>query len=249
MSQFRVDGQGAVVTGGGSGIGLAISRALAAAGARVVVVGRRESLLQEAADQIHGHAIVGDVTDLVSLPEIVKRAEDLVGPLRILVNNAGSHLKKPALETEDSAFARILDTHVRGPFALAREASRGMLAAGGGSIVFIGSMATVMGIPQVCAYSAAKGAVSALARSLAAEWSPRGIRVNVILPGWIETEMSRRAFEGDPERKAKVLGRTPAGRLGRDEDVAQAVVYLCSPAASFLTGSEVTVDGGASIGF
>lgn len=246
---FRLDGQAALVTGGGSGIGLAIAKALAGAGAKVAVVGRRLEPLQASADAIRGHAIAGDVTDLPTLPKLVERVQERVGPLSILVNNAGTHHKAPALETSDEAFGRVLDTHLHGAFALAREAARGMLERSTGSIVFVGSMAAVMGVPNVSAYTAAKGAALALVPALAAEWSNRGVRVNAVTPGWIETDMSRKAFEGDPQRKAKVLGRTPLGRMGQPEDVANAVVYLCSPAAVFVNGTNLFIDGGAGRAF
>lgn len=246
---FRVEGQSALVTGGGSGIGLAIAEGLAASGARVALVGRREDVLREAADRVAGVAVPADVTDLQAIPAVVRRCEEAVGPLSILVHAAGIHHKADAVDTPDDAIERVVRTHMLAGLSLAREAARGMLDRGRGSVVFIGSMAAVFGIPKVSAYTAAKGGLTALVPALATEWGARGVRVNIVQPGWIETEMSAKAFAGDPARKQKVLSRTPLNRLGQPRDVANAVVYLCSDAAAFVTGTNLVVDGGASIGF
>lgn len=247
---FRLDGETALVTGGGSGIGLAIAQALIGAGAKVVIVGRREATIRQAAEQIGSHGVIGDVRDMTALPALVEQAQSAVGDsLSILVNNAGVHHKADAVDTTDEVFASVFATHVFGAFALAREVGRQMLQVGHGNIVFIGSMAAVMGVPRVPAYSAAKGAVQSLAPALAAEWSSQGVRVNTVTPGWIDTEMSRRALDGDPQRKAKVIGRTPIGRLGMPQDIGNAVVYLCSEAGRFVTGTNLFIDGGASRGF
>jgi gluconate 5-dehydrogenase len=179
----------------------------------------------------------------------VAQLEAQAGPLSILVNNAGVHLKKPALTTSDQEFAELVQIHLFAAFALAREAATGMLARGKGSILFIASMASLFGIPEITAYSAVKSAVLGLTRTLAVEWSGAGVRVNAVVPGWIDVGMARITLERDPERKARILARTPLGRLGSPEDVGWASVYLCSPAASFITGSALVIDGGAAVGF
>lgn len=250
-SPFSLQGEIALVTGGGSGLGLAIARCMAAAGARVVLAGRREEVLDEAVASIGSGAlgIVHDVTRLDSLPQLVAQVEAQAGPLSILVNNAGVHLKKPALTTSDQEFAELVQIHLFAAFGLAREAATGMLARGKGSILFIASMASLFGIPEITAYSAVKSAVLGLTRTLAVEWSGAGVRVNAVVPGWIDVGMARITLERDPERKARILARTPLGRLGNPEDVGWAAVYLCSPAASFVTGSALVVDGGAAVGF
>jgi gluconate 5-dehydrogenase len=193
--------------------------------------------------------IVHDVTRLDSLPRLVAQVEAQAGPLSILVNNAGVHLKKPALATSDQEFTSLVQIHLFAAFGLAREAAKGMLAREKGSILFIASMASLFGIPEITAYSAVKSAVLGLTRTLAVEWSGRGVRVNAVVPGWIDVGMARITLERDPERKARILARTPLGRLGSPEDVGWAAVYLCSPAASFVTGSALVVDGGAAVGF
>lgn len=248
---FSLQGQTALITGGGTGIGLAIARAMHAAGARVVLVGRREAELSDAVRQLGDGAsfVVHDVTRFDAASALVAVATRQAGPVTCLVNNAGIHLKKPAVDTTPEEFQRVLNTHLVGAHALTRAVVPGMLAGGTGSILFTGSMASLFGIPLVIAYTAAKSAMVGMVKGYATELSPHGIRVNCIAPGWISTEMSRKAFESDPARKAKVLGRTPAGRMGLPEDIGWAAVYLASPAASFVTGVTLPVDGGASVGF
>ncbi len=171
------------------------------------------------------------------------------GGATILVNNAGIHLKKPALEETPDEWQKLLDVHVLGAMALTRAVAPEMLEQGAGSIVFVTSMAALFGVPEVAAYSAAKSATLGLVRALAVEWSGRGVWGNAIAPGWIDTAMSRRALEADPDRKNRILMRTPMARLGEPEDVGWAAVYLCSSQAKFVTGQQLAVDGGVSIGF
>jgi gluconate 5-dehydrogenase len=248
---FRLDGQLALVTGGGTGLGFGICQALSQAGARVVMTGRREDVLRDACQQLGNTAgyLQHDVTDLSTIPALVQRIEEEFGPLDILVNNAGNHLKRPAVDTSDADLASILQTHLLGSFALSRECGRRMTGRGRGSIIMIASMSALFGIPQVTAYTAAKSALTGLTRALAVEFSPHGVRVNAIAPGWIDTTLSRKAFQGDPARKQRILDRTPMGTLGEILDVGYAAVYLSSPAAKFVTGIVLPVDGGASIGF
>ena len=248
---FRLDGDVALITGGGTGLGLAIARCMAAAGASVVLAGRRAAVLREAAAGIGPQAgsVVCDVTRSKDVVRAIAKAEAQFGPITILVNNAGIHLKKPALETSDAEFLSVLKTHVLGSHALTRAVLPGMLRRRHGSILFIASMASLFGIPNVFAYSAAKSAYMGMVRALATEVSPTGVRVNAIAPGWIETDMSRLAMDGDPARKRRILARTPLGRFGEPDDIGAAAVYLSSPAAKFVTGAVLPVDGGVSIGF
>ena len=170
-------------------------------------------------------------------------------PVSILVNNAGNHLKKPAVETTPEEFAFVLQTHVLAAHALTRQVLPGMLQRRHGNVLFIASMASLIGVPNVIAYSAAKSAYLGMVRTLSSEVSGQGVRVNAIAPGWIESAMLIQAMSGDPVRKSKVLSRTPAGVFGQPEDIGWAAAYLCSPAAKFVTGVVLPVDGGASIGF
>jgi gluconate 5-dehydrogenase len=248
---FDLSGRAALVTGGGSGLGLGMARCLAAAGAKVVLVGRREAELRAAAADLGplAYPLSGDITAPDGPARIAAAAEALVGPLSILVNNAGVHLKKAAVETSDAEFAAVLNTHVNAAFALTRAVAPGMLARGDGSILFIASMTTLIGMPRVVAYSAAKAAYGGIVRALASEFGPQGVRVNAIAPGWIESPMLRQALSGDPAREAKILARTPMARFGDPDDIGHAAVYLASPAARFVNGVVLPVDGGASIGF
>lgn len=251
MNPFRLENEVALITGGGTGIGLAIARCMVESGARVLITGRREPELRKAAEML-GPACAYecfDVTHFAEAPDVIARIRARYDKVTILVNNAGIHLKKLALETSDDDFSRVLDVHLNGAFAVTRACLPVMMESGGGSVVFIASMAALFGIPQVVAYTAAKAACIGMVRALATEVSGRGVRVNAIAPGWIETEMLRQALKSDPQREQRVLSRTPMGRLGTPEDIGWAAVYLSSPAARFVTGSVLTVDGGASIGF
>ena len=207
--------------------------------------------MREAAAEIGERAAARpfDVTDLAAIPAFVREIEETEGPVDTLVNNAGVHLKKPAEEITDAEFQTVMQTHVNAAFALSREFGKGMLGRKRGHLLFIASMASLFGIPQVAAYSAAKSAHLGLVRTLSADFAPRGVRVNAIAPGWIHSEMMHRAVNADPRRREKILSRTPLHDFGDPEDIGWAAVYLSSPAGKFLTGVCLPVDGGASIGF
>jgi gluconate 5-dehydrogenase len=250
-SPFSLDGEVALITGGGTGLGLAVAKCLVKAGARAVITGRRQDVLERAIGDIGSAAMVipWDINELDSLPDLISDVLSKMGAITILVNNAGSHLKAPALETSNQQLKETLQTHVSASFALARESAKFMLPRKKGSILFVGSMASLFGIPYVSAYSAAKAAVVGVTRALATEWSGQGIRVNAIVPGWVDSGMAASILNEDPERKARILSRTPMQRMGSAEDIGWAAVYLSSPAARFVTGCTLVVDGGASIGF
>jgi gluconate 5-dehydrogenase len=250
-SPFSLSGETALITGGGTGLGLAIARALVTAGAQVALVGRREEPLREAARSLGPGArwLRHDVTDGAAAAGLVEQITQQVGEVGILVNNAGVHLKKAIADTTDDEFAAVLDTHVRGAFAMTRAVVPGMRRRRHGSILFIASMVSLFGMPMVTAYAAAKSAYLGMVRSLACELGPYEIRVNAIAPGWIETPMLHQALDGDAPRRNKILGRTPMARFGQPADIGWAAVYLCSPEAGFVNGVVLPVDGGASIGF
>jgi NAD(P)-dependent dehydrogenase (short-subunit alcohol dehydrogenase family) len=242
----------AVVTGGGSGIGLAIARAFTAAGIRTVIIGRTAGKLEAACAELGTDCIpvAADLTDLSSIPELVNKIIQKEGRIDILVNNAGINLKKAFTEVTDAEFLHIQTTNVAAVFALSREVVKCMLEKEiRGSIINISSMASQYGLPKVIAYSASKAAVEGMTRAMAVELSPGGIRVNCIAPGFIATEMSARALNGDPERLGKVLSRTPMGTLGQPADIGEAALFLAGDAARFITGVVLPVDGGNSIGF
>lgn len=251
LTPFTLDGQIALITGGGTGLGLGIASCLIEAGARVALVGRREQVLQRAVDELGASACyrVHDITRFDQNHHLISDIESTVGAIDILVNNAGIHLKKSAIETTEAEFQMMLDTHITAAFSLSRVVGGHMVERGRGSILFIASMASIMGVPQIIAYTTAKTACLGMVRGLTAEFSPHGVRVNAITPGWIHTPMTDAALSGDPERRSRILARTPMNRFGDPSDIGYAAVYLSSTAARFVTGTVLTVDGGASMGF
>jgi gluconate 5-dehydrogenase len=252
LSLFSLDGETALITGGATGLGFGMARCFVQAGARVVLVGRRQAELDKACAALGPAAgsIAQDITALERAGELVERAEQTAGAaVSILVNNAGTHLKKSAVDTTPEEFASVLQTHVLAAHALTRQVLPGMLRRRHGNVIFIASMASLFGVPQVIAYSAAKSAYLGMVRTLATEVSSHGVRVNAIAPGWIETAIVAQSVSSDPPRKARIMSRTPMGAFGQPDDIGWAAVYLCSPAAKFVTGIVLPVDGGASIGF
>jgi len=249
---FRLDGEIAIITGGATGLGFGMAKSFVASGAQVVLAGRREDELNKAVISLGGLAsyVRHDVTEHGRAGALVAAATRAAGgPPSILINNAGVHLKRPAVETSPEEFLNVLNTHVIGSHALTQAVLPGMIQRKHGSVIFIASMASLFGIPKVVAYSAAKSAYVGMVRTLASEVSVENVRVNAIAPGWIDSEMMRKALTGDPARRDKILGRTPMGRFGDANDIGWAAVYLCSPVAKFVTGVVLPVDGGVSIGF
>jgi len=241
----------AIVTGGASGLGLAATKKLIENNIRTIIIGRNETNLAEVSDALGVlcNYIVFDLGNLKGIPQLVAEINDEYGQIDVLVNNAGINLKKPFTEVTDEEFQEIIQTNLTSVFALSREVVKVMLQTGAGSIINISSMAAQYGIPYVIAYTAAKTGIEGMTRAMAVELSPKGIRVNCVAPGFIATNMSAKALDNDPERKQKVLSRTPMGKLGDPEDVAEAIYYLASDAAKFVTGVILPVDGGNSIGF
>ncbi len=248
---FSLDGKIALVTGGGTGLGLAMASCLAASGAKVVITGRREDVLKAACAEI-GHGATyrtHDVAACETTAALVEGIEKEIGEIDILVNNAGINYKKVITEMPDEDFQRVVQTNLNGLFAMTREVVRFMQPRKRGSIINIASMAAMYGIPKAIGYSASKSAVLGMTRALATELGPDMVRVNSISPGFIYSEMTSTALNSDPERKAKVFNRTPMGIMGQPEDIGWAAVYLASDAAKFVTGANFAIDGGNSIGF
>jgi NAD(P)-dependent dehydrogenase (short-subunit alcohol dehydrogenase family) len=242
----------AVVTGGGSGIGLAIAQKMVQQNIYTIIIGRDEQKLREASSWLGSMSeyISCDLSDLHAIPALVDQILRKHKQIDILVNNAGINLKKDFTEVSDEDFQRIIQTNITAVFVLSREVVKHMLAKDiRGSIINISSMASQYGIPKVIAYTASKSAIEGMTRAMATELSPRGIRVNCIAPGFIATEMSARALNDDPDRKEKVLSRTPAGKLGEPADIGETAFFLSSDAAKYITGVVLPVDGGNSIGF
>ena len=232
----------ALVTGGAEGIGLAIARALAATGQRVTIADLDgDKVAMRAAELGEGHrGIICDVTD-----EAQVMAAAAVAPFDVLVNNAGigdSHL--PTLDQNLDAFRRVLDVHLAGSFLMSREVGRGMVARGNGAIVNLSSIAGLTGLPKRNAYGAAKAGVIAMTRSMACEWASAGVRVNAVAPAFVETALVRTLADAGRINLPTLRRRTPIGRLIRAEEVAAAVAFLASDAASAITGTVLPVDGG-----
>ncbi|SCB24946.1 gluconate 5-dehydrogenase [Rhizobium hainanense] len=248
---FRLDGQRALVTGGGSGLGLAIARCLAASGAEVVLAGRRVDLLEEAAASIGPLAKAAqlDLRDLASIKAFAAGVEEAHGPVDIVVNNAGNTVKKPFEESNIADFDEVMDVHVRGALELTRQFLPGQIARGRGCVLFTASMTSFIGQPLVMGYTTAKTALTGAVRGLSAEFAGRGIRVNAVAPGWIDTDLFQKATANDPARRAKIMGRIQMNRLGSAEEIGWTCAFLASPAAGYITGQTIIVDGGAVVGF
>ena len=246
-----LSGQVALVTGGGTGLGRAIAGSLAAAGARVVITGRTEASLSEAAAALPGDVTcrVHDVTDLAGHSALVDEIEASVGPLDVLVNNAGRHLKTPFADTDPEALRAVVETNLIGAAELTRMAVKRMLPRGRGSVLMISSMSGLMGLTGVSAYSLTKAGLLGLTRALSVELGPSGIRVNAICPGFIDTAMFRQAMQGDPARFTRITDRIPLPSLGTPEDIGDAVAFLCSDRGRYLNGVVLPVDGGFVTGF
>lgn len=240
----------AIVTGGNSGLGFATAKKLCNNGIKTFIIGRTKDKTDEACTEIGPNAIpvIFDLNDLAGIPAMIANIAK-EGNIDILVNNAGINSKKEFTEVTDDEFESIIHTNIKSVFAVSREVVKVMRNHGGGSIINISSMASQYGIPKVIAYSASKGAIEAMTRAMAVELAPMGIRVNCVAPGFIKTKMSAKALDNDPERKNKVLSRTPMGILGDPSDIADAVYYFATSESKFVTGTILPVDGGNSIGF
>jgi 2-dehydro-3-deoxy-D-gluconate 5-dehydrogenase len=241
---FDLTGQTALVTGAGKGIGRAVAVALAEAGADVVLHARRDTDLDEVERQVKatGRTAGRWILDLGD-PARVATAAAAIGPIDILVNNAGLIRRGPTTEQPFTAWREVLDTNLDAVFVLTRTLGSGMLRRGHGRVVMIASLLSFQGGLNVAAYTASKHAVAGLTKALANEWTEQGVLVNAIAPGYIATANTR-ALRDDADRELAIRQRIPAGRWGRPEDVAGAAVFLASPAAGYVAGHVLAVDGG-----
>ena len=241
----------AIVTGGGSGLGFAIAEKFTLNNITTIIVGRDEQKLKTAKEQLGENCFYKscNLTDLSSIPALIENIITEFGQIDILVNNAGINMKKEFTEVTDEDFLSIINTNVVAVFAISREVVKQMLQQKTGSIINISSMAAQYGLPKVIAYSASKTAIDGMTRAMAVELSPKGIRVNAIAPGFIYSAMTDAALNSDPERKAKVFGRTPMGKMGQPSDIGDAALFLATDASKYITGVVLPVDGGNSIGF
>lgn len=249
---FDLSDRVAIVTGGNGGIGLGMAEGLAAAGARIAVIGRNAGKNQAAVERLGAMgtevaAIEADVTQEADCRRMVEETVDRFGRLDILINNAGTNERKaPELYTL-AEWNGLITVNLTSAFLCSLAAYPRMQASGGGKIINIGSMMSIFGAPYAPAYAASKGGVVQLSRSLATAWAADNIQVNSVLPGWIDTELTRNARRQVQGLNERVLARTPAGRWGEPDDLAGIAVFLASAASDFVTGTAIPVDGGYSI--
>ena len=246
MKLFDLQGKAALVTGGNGGIGLAMARALAQAGARVAIAGRDAAKSAAAAKELGALALQCDVKDDKACRAMVDEAAQRLGRLDILVNNAGTNIRKAPQDYTLDEWRQVLDTNLTSAFVAAQAAYPHMKRAGGGKVLNIGSMMSLFGASFAAPYGASKGGIVQLTKGLAAAWAKDNIQVNAVLPGWIDTELTRRARREVEGLHERVLARTPAGRWGEPDDHAGIAVFLCSRASDFVTGTAIPVDGGYS---
>jgi 2-deoxy-D-gluconate 3-dehydrogenase len=252
MKLFDLSGRVALVTGGNGGIGLGMGRGLAAAGASVMVAGRNAAKSAAAVAELEAlgaraAAVEVDVTDPESCTAMVARTVADFGRVDILINNAGTAIRKQPQDYALEEWHEVLETNLTSAFICCRAVYPGMCQQGGGKIINIGSMMSIFGGSFSAPYASSKGGIVQLGKSLANAWAKDNIQVNTVLPGWIDTELTIQARKDVPDLHDRVLARTPAGRWGEPDDHAGVAVFLASAAADFVTGASIPVDGGFSI--
>src|SRR5436190_21573203 len=250
-SVFDLKGKVAIVTGGNGGIGLGMARGLARAGARVVIAARDEAKSKDAVKELEAfgaeaRAVTTDVTDEAAVGRMVRATLDAFGRLDVLVNNAGTNIRKPPHEVSLAEWRQVLDTNLTSAYLCSHAAYPTMKAGGRGKIINIGSMMSIFGAGFAPAYAASKGGIVQFTRACASAWAQDNIQVNAVLPGWIDTALTRRARQEITGLHERVLQRTPAGRGGAIADMPAIAVFLASPASAFVTGTAIPVDGGFS---
>jgi len=249
---FDLKGRVAIVTGGNGGIGLGMARGLAAAGASLVVAGRNADKSHAAVRELgklgaDAMAVMVDVTDEAAVDRLVTATRERFGRIDILINNAGTNIRKSLHEYSLEEWHRVMNTNLTSTFLCSRAVYPAMKAAGGGKVINIGSMMSIFGASFSPAYGASKGGIVQLTKSAAIAWAPDNIQVNAVLPGWIDTELTQGARREVPWLHESVLKRTPARRWGTIEDMSGVAVFLASSASDFVTGTFIPVDGGYSI--
>lgn len=251
MNLFNLSGKTAIVTGGNGGIGLGIAEGLANAGANLVIAARNEEKTNQVVSQLkakgfHCISVSCDVLDLAQIDNTVVKTLKAYGGIDILVNNAGISGGGPAEDIDESVWDQVIDINLKAVMRFSQAVHPHMKAAGGGKIINIGSMYSIFGSALVSPYSASKGGVIQLTRSLAVSWAQHNIQVNAILPGWIATDMTAPVIDNKMFYD-QIVARTPAGRFGEIDEMAGAGVFLASPASQFVTGISLPVDGGYGV--
>jgi 2-deoxy-D-gluconate 3-dehydrogenase len=249
---FDLGGKVAIVTGGNGGIGLGMARGLAEAGAAIAIVGRNEAKSVAAAAEFEragarAISVVADVTDKNAVDAMVARVSKELGRIDILVNNAGISIRKPPHVLDLTEWNSVIQTNLTSAFLCSQAAYPAMKQAGGGKVINIGSMMSIFGASFAAAYAASKGGIVQFTRACAVAWAPDNIQVNAVLPGWIDTDLTRGARAQIDGLHDKVLARTPAARWGVIDDFAGIAVFLSSAASDFTTGTAIPIDGGFSV--
>jgi 2-deoxy-D-gluconate 3-dehydrogenase len=249
MKLFDLSGRVAIVTGGNGGIGLGMAKGLAEAGAAVVVAGRDQAKSERAVKELGPKAVAipVEVVKEDQVRALVKQTVERLGRVDILVNNAGINIRKQPHEYSLAEWNEVLAVNLTGAFACSQAAYPEMKRAGGGKIINIGSMMSLFAASFVTPYAASKGGIVQMTKALAVAWAKDNIQANAVLPGWIDTELTRRARQQVGDLHDRVLARTPAARWGEPGDFAGIAVFLASPASDFVTGAAITVDGGYSV--
>jgi 2-deoxy-D-gluconate 3-dehydrogenase len=252
MKIFDLRNRVAFITGGNGGIGLGMAKGLAGAGATVVIAGRNKTKGQSALSELHSLGAQAEFVELDVLKEeschaAVQHAVDRFGRLDVVVNNAGTSVRKQPQDLTAKDWHLVMNTNLTSAFFCSTAAYPHMVKAGGGKIINIGSMMSVFASSYAAPYAASKGAIVQMARSMAVAWAKDNIQVNTILPGWIDTELTRRAREQVLGLHERVLARTPVQRWGEPGDFAGIAVFLAAPASDFITGAAIAVDGGYSV--
>ena len=253
MRLFDLKGRVAIVTGGNGGIGLGMAEGLAEAGAALVLAGRDKEKARNAQARIEAlgarcRFVAADVTDGASCQGLIAETRSAFGRLDILVNNGGTSIRKMPQDYTEAEWRHVLDTNLTSAFFCSQAAYPAMMEAGGGKIINIGSMMSIFGAPYATPYAASKGAIVQMTRALATAWARDNIQVNAVLPGWIDTDLTRRARVEVDGLHERVEARTPAGRWGVPADMAGIAVFLAGAGSDFVTGTAIPVDGGFSVG-
>ena len=252
MSAFDLSGHVSLVTGGNGGIGLGMATGLAKAGASIVIAARNMEKSETAADGLRAlgakvEIVAVDVSSEQSVKDMVSATLDKFGRVDSLIANAGVTERKPPQDYSAETWQWIIETNLSGPFYCAQSVYPAMKNQGGGKIITIGSMASIFGLPFAAPYAATKGGVVQLSKVLATAWASDNIQVNAVLPGWIDTNLTRTARDQLDGLHDRVEARTPAGRWGQPDDFAGIAVFLASSASDFVTGTAIPVDGGYSV--
>jgi len=246
---FDLTGKVAFVTGGNGGIGLGMAKGMAGAGATIVIAGRNKTKAQSALKALGGRAefVEFDALDEKSCKDAVKKTAEKFGRLDILVNNAGTTVRKQPQDLTTEDWNLVMTTNLTSAFQCSQAAYPHMKKLGAGKVINIGSMMTLFGAAYAAPYAASKGGIVQMTRAMATAWAKDNIQVNSILPGWIDTDLTRAAREQVPGLNERVLARTPAQRWGKPDDFGGIAVFLASPASDFVSGAAIPIDGGYSI--